>query len=167
MYKSSDLGSTPTGGTAANSTCRRSGSSPIPAPAPITTPLCCWAGWDYKEQALAIHGLIEERTVDDGRARDRVVPLLAGLVEVMPWMKQWHDGIDQAFGQCIADVLEDYLATQLNRYQLTADTLSTWAAPPVRRGRPPKRRLSSRVIKISRTGGQAGWEPTAETSGWA
>jgi hypothetical protein len=99
-----------------------------------------WAGWDHKEQALALLGLIEERTTADGRSRDLIVPLLAGLVEVMPWVRQWHGEADSAFGQSIADVLDDYLAAQLDRYQLTTDTLSSWTAPPVRRGRPPKRR---------------------------
>lgn len=100
-----------------------------------------WAGWNHKDQALALQGLIEERTVDDGWPRDRIVPLLAGLAEVMPWVRQWHSEIDPAFGQSIADVLDDHLAAQLNRYQLTANTLSSWTAPSVRRGRPPKRRL--------------------------
>jgi hypothetical protein len=103
-----------------------------------------WAGWDHKEQSLALVGLIEERTTADGWSRDRIVPLLAGLAEVIPWVRQWHSEADPALGQSIANVLDDYLATQLDRYQLTADTLSSWTAPPVRRGRPSKRRLRGR-----------------------
>lgn len=99
-----------------------------------------WAGWEHKDQALALQGLIEERTVIDGWPRDRIVPLLAGLAEVMPWVRQWHSEVDSAFGLSIADIFDDYLTAQLNRYQLTADTLSSWTVPPVRRGRPPKRR---------------------------
>ena len=33
----------------------------------------------------------------------RLTPLLAGLPEVMPWVRQWHGEIDPAFGQSPAD----------------------------------------------------------------
>ena len=52
-----------------------------------------WAGWDHREQAHALVALIEERSSADGWAA-RLTPLLAGLAEVMPWVRQWHDEVD-------------------------------------------------------------------------
>jgi hypothetical protein len=37
-----------------------------------------WAGWDYREQALALVGLIEERRATDGWDADRLTPLACG-----------------------------------------------------------------------------------------
>lgn len=107
-----------------------------------------WAGWDHKEQSLALLGMIEEHTMADRWSRDRMVPLLAGLAELMPWVRQWHSEEDPVFGQSIANVLDDYLATQLDRHQLTAEALSSWTAPPVRRGRPSKRRLRAAELVL-------------------
>lgn len=78
-----------------------------------------WAGWDHKEQAQALYGLIEERQNVDGWGTDRVTPLILGLAEVMPWVRQWHDEVDPAFGQSIADVLDGYLAAQRERHGIT------------------------------------------------
>ena len=40
------------------------------------------------------------------------MPLLAGLAEVMPWVRQWHGEVDPAFGQSPADAYDDYLDDQ-------------------------------------------------------
>ena len=50
-----------------------------------------WAGWDHKDQATALIGLIDDRSTTDGWDTDRLTPLLAGLLEVMPWVHQWHN----------------------------------------------------------------------------
>jgi uncharacterized protein DUF7008 len=42
--------------------------------------------------------LIEERSTTDGWGKDKLTPLLAGLAEVMPWVRQWHDQVDSSFG---------------------------------------------------------------------
>jgi hypothetical protein len=84
--------------------------------------------------------LIEQRSSVDGWDAEKLVPLLAGLAEVMPWVRQWHGETDPAFSQSPADALDDYLAGQLARHALTEETLRAWTAPPARRGRPPKKR---------------------------
>ncbi|HEY9439788.1 MAG TPA: hypothetical protein VIS29_14305 [Streptomyces sp.] len=53
-----------------------------------------WAGWDHKDQAQALFELLAARTTRDGWSSDRIVPLLAGLREVMPWVRQWHGEYD-------------------------------------------------------------------------
>jgi hypothetical protein len=49
-----------------------------------------WAGWDHREQAQALAMLVGQRRGEDGWPADRVMPLLAGLLEVLPWVHQWH-----------------------------------------------------------------------------
>ena len=78
-----------------------------------------WAGWDHREQALALYGLIEERQNVDGWGTDKVKPLIDGLAEVMPWVRQWHNEVDPNFGQSIADILDTYLASQRERHGIT------------------------------------------------
>ncbi|MFF2199142.1 DUF7008 domain-containing protein [Streptomyces sp. NPDC058145] len=47
-----------------------------------------WAGWDHRDQADALVGMIRDRVENDGWAKEdpRFVPLLAGLREVLPWI---------------------------------------------------------------------------------
>ncbi len=99
-----------------------------------------WAGWDHLERAQALCTLIEERRTIDGWGTARLTPLLAGLSELMPWVRQWHSEVAPVSGQSPVDVLDAYLAAQLGTHGLTDEALHFWKAPPVRRGRPPKSR---------------------------
>jgi hypothetical protein len=108
-----------------------------------------WGGWDFREQANALVTLIEERSVTDGWDTARLVPLLAGLAEIMPWVRQWYNDIDPAFGQSPADAYDAYLTGQCERYGLPLVAIRNWAAPPVRRGRPPKKRVPT--VRTSET----------------
>lgn len=55
-----------------------------------------WASWNHRHQAEALVNLLNDRLNVDGWPKEdpRFVPLLAGLAEVMPWVKQWHDEYD-------------------------------------------------------------------------
>ena len=102
-----------------------------------------WAGWDDREQAEALVALIEERSGTDNWRTERLVPLLAGLAELMPWVRQWHSNRDTVFGQSPADAYDAYLTAQCEQHDLPVEVIRNWTAPPVRRGRPPKRRTPS------------------------
>jgi hypothetical protein len=94
-----------------------------------------WAGWDHREQAAALIGLIEDRSSVDGWGTDRLMGLLAGLLEVMPWVRQWHGEVDPAFGQSHADAYDGYLTSQRESRSLTEEDLRTWRPPQPTRGR--------------------------------
>ncbi len=49
-----------------------------------------WCGWDHLEQAVALTETIEARTNSGNWEREDFVPYLAGLLELLPWLKQWH-----------------------------------------------------------------------------
>ena len=72
------------------------------------TALLGWAGWDHAQQALALATIISEREAE-GWADERLVPLVAGLAELQPWVQQWHDEIDPAYGVNLADFCAEQL----------------------------------------------------------
>jgi Domain of unknown function (DUF7008) len=94
-----------------------------------------WAGWDHRQQAQALMTIIEDRTSRDGWARDRLVPLIAGLAEVLPWVRQWHGDLDPAFGMSPADAYAGYLEDQQLRHGVTASDLTAWRPQAAGRGR--------------------------------
>ena len=99
-----------------------------------STELLGWAGWDHAEQALALAGLISART-DDGWDTPRLVPLLAGLQELAPWVRQWHNEIDPEYGESVADTVEQELSSRLAEHHLSTTDLTTWRPAPTGRGR--------------------------------
>jgi hypothetical protein len=54
------------------------------------TELLGWAGWDHLAQARALATTYRTRKQQAGWPAERLLPLLAGLVEVEPWLRQWH-----------------------------------------------------------------------------
>ncbi|MCC9307579.1 BREX-2 system adenine-specific DNA-methyltransferase PglX [Kitasatospora sp. RB6PN24] len=101
------------------------------------TTLLGWAGWDDKEQAQALINLIEDRTEQAAWGTERITPLLAGLRELMPWVRQWHGEYDPEWESVPADDCEAYLSDQIAKHQLSADDLTAWRPERKTRGRKP------------------------------
>ena len=99
-----------------------------------STELLGWAGWDHAEQALALAALVSAR-IEDGWDTNRLVPLLAGLHELAPWVRQWHNEIDPEYGESVADTIDDELATRLAEHHLTVVDLTGWRPAATTRGR--------------------------------
>ncbi|MDQ2706436.1 MAG: BREX-2 system adenine-specific DNA-methyltransferase PglX [Actinomycetota bacterium] len=85
-----------------------------------------WAGWDHREQAQALAILVAQRRGDDGWDAVRVAPLLAGLAEVLPWVRQWHAEIDPVFGATPGDIYDGFLDAELEELQLSRQQLADW-----------------------------------------
>ena len=43
-----------------------------------------WAGWDHLQQAQAVGGYYERMRTNEGWTDDRLLPLLAGVLELLP-----------------------------------------------------------------------------------
>ncbi|WP_102140890.1 BREX-2 system adenine-specific DNA-methyltransferase PglX [Mycobacterium hubeiense] len=99
-----------------------------------TTELLGWAGWDHADQALALAALISQR-IEDGWDTPRLIPLLAGLHELLPWVRQWHNEIDPEYGESVADTIDDELTARLAEHHLTVTDLTAWRPEPTRRTR--------------------------------
>ncbi|MEG3632462.1 BREX-2 system adenine-specific DNA-methyltransferase PglX [Micromonospora palythoicola] len=94
-----------------------------------------WAGWDHREQAQALATLIVAREQEDGWAPDRLLPLVAGLREILPWVRQWHGEFDPEWSASPAEIYAGFLAETTNRLHLTDEALTSWCLPKATRGR--------------------------------
>jgi hypothetical protein len=98
------------------------------------TPLLGWAGWDHAQQSLALSIVIGERE-KDGWADERLVPLVAGLAEVQPWVEQWHSEVDPAYGVSLAAFCREQLTARAAQVGKTLEELAAWRPEPPARGR--------------------------------
>ncbi|GAA1228668.1 BREX-2 system adenine-specific DNA-methyltransferase PglX [Prauserella halophila] len=99
------------------------------------TPLLGWAGWDHAQQALAVATIMNERE-QEGWTDEQLLPLIAGLAELQPWVRQWHHDTDPNYGVSLASFVDEELATRCTRAGTTAAELAAWRpAKPVRRKR--------------------------------
>ncbi|SDL43675.1 BREX-2 system adenine-specific DNA-methyltransferase PglX [Tessaracoccus oleiagri] len=98
------------------------------------TPLLGWAGWDHAQQSLALATIIHER-IAEGAPDAQLVPLVAGLAELQPWVEQWHSELDPTFGVSPAQFAREQLSEHLKSLGLTVDDLAAWRPPAPTRGR--------------------------------
>ncbi|MGH3906644.1 MAG: BREX-2 system adenine-specific DNA-methyltransferase PglX, partial [Pseudonocardiaceae bacterium] len=99
-----------------------------------STPLLGWAGWDHAEQALALGRIVTEREAE-GWADERLVPLVAGLAELQPWVAQWHAELHTVYGISLAAYCDEELTRRCAQVGRTREQLAAWRPAPPRRGR--------------------------------
>lgn len=99
------------------------------------SPVVGWAGWDHATLAFALAGRATMLTNEDGAGAERLVPLLAGILELLPWVAQWHPEPDADTGEVPARELEDFLVDELGALGKTRDDLVAWRLPAPTRGR--------------------------------
>ena len=99
------------------------------------TLVVAWAGWDYLQQARALAAWYTEQVEREGWHAERLRPPLAGLAELIPWIKQWHNDIDSEFNERMGDFFETFLQGQLQHYGLTREDLKRWTPPTTSRAR--------------------------------
>ncbi|WFG45382.1 BREX-2 system adenine-specific DNA-methyltransferase PglX [Pseudonocardia alni] len=115
-------------------------SYPGASPDADDTLLLGWAGWDHKDQAQALVNLVNDRTTQAGWDTAKVVPLLAGLAELMPWVHQWHGEYDPEWDGTPAEEYQTFLDQQRADRELTEQTLRDWRPAAPTRGRRPRSR---------------------------
>jgi hypothetical protein len=87
-----------------------------------------WAGWNHLQQSQALAAYYLAMKEQEGWTADRLAPLLAGLLELVPWVKQWHNDPDPAFGGTrMGDYFADFVAEEARARGLTVDQLRVWA----------------------------------------
>lgn len=103
-------------------------------------PVYGWAGWDHAQRARALGTLYFKRKTEEGWKKDRLTPMLAGLLELLPWLHQWHAEPHEDYGgQSPAKYFQDFLDGQCAELGLTHDDLRNWRPPEKRSGRGRKR----------------------------
>ncbi|WP_203933852.1 BREX-2 system adenine-specific DNA-methyltransferase PglX [Virgisporangium ochraceum] len=78
------------------------------------TDLLGWAGWDHLGQAQALATVYIDRKTQAGWSPDRLLPLLAGLVELEPWLHQWHNEPKPGFPGTPAEFFTSLIDTELS-----------------------------------------------------
>ena len=94
-----------------------------------TTPLVGWAGWDHLQVAQALSGLYQRRKSEDGWTKERLVPLLAGIDERVPWLLQWHNEVDPAYGTKLGEFFRDFVAAEAHSLGVAVGDLRAWTPP--------------------------------------
>ena len=97
---------------------------------PDGTLVIAWAGYDHLQLARAISSYyvdVQERL--GGRDDPRLVPLLACLIELLPWLKQWHNEVDPEFGVPMGDYFDGFLTEEARKMGVTAAEVRAWEPP--------------------------------------
>ena len=103
------------------------------------SPVIGWAGWDHLQQAQALGTAFHSLREGEGWGADRLAPVLAGLLELLPWLLQWHNEPDPAHGERLGDFFSTFLAEETRALGLTQEELTRWRpAQTARRGRKPR-----------------------------
>lgn len=108
-----------------------------------------WAGWDHGQAAHALAGLLVDRADREGWDSARVLPLLAGLVELEPWLHQWYADIDPDYGTSVAGDMTALLDSRLTGAGVTREQ-ARGRRPPAKTGRrraPGARRATGSKVK--------------------
>jgi hypothetical protein len=98
------------------------------------TALYGWAGWNHLQRARALAALYQQRKTQDGWDRERLLPLLAGLAELLPWIKQWHDEPDPELdGMRQGALWAEFLEGERGAHGLSEDDLRAWRPTAAKR----------------------------------
>ncbi|MFE0422016.1 BREX-2 system adenine-specific DNA-methyltransferase PglX [Streptomyces sp. NPDC058953] len=96
-----------------------------------TPELYGWAGWDHREQAQALATYFTNTAL----STEEITPFLAGLLELQPWLSQWHNEFDMLYSGSPADFFAGYRQQKQGEHGLTDDDLRNWCPPAATRGR--------------------------------
>jgi hypothetical protein len=109
---------------------------------PDGTLMLCWAGYNHLQQARAISAYyVQVQTEFGGTADPRLIPLLACLIELLPWLKQWHSNLDAEFGVSMADYFEGFVNEEARQLGKTLQEVRDWT-PPAKTAARGRRRAS-------------------------
>ncbi|KYF55884.1 hypothetical protein BE04_43100 [Sorangium cellulosum] len=126
-----------------------------------TTPLVGWAGWDHLQTAQALSGLYQRRKTEDGWQKNRLVPLLAGIAERVPWLLQWHNEPSDAFGGMkLGEFFRDFVVGEAHALGIAVDF--TKATDDLRRWTPPAAPRRTTVDPNEVLAALQSWKPDVE-----
>ncbi|MFH9982868.1 BREX-2 system adenine-specific DNA-methyltransferase PglX [Streptomyces sp. NPDC017179] len=79
-----------------------------------------WGGWDHLEQATALTETIDARANSGNWEREDFIPYLAGLLELLPWLRQWHPEDAGMFEEALLDWQRE------EEFAVTDEELRAW-----------------------------------------
>jgi hypothetical protein len=91
-----------------------------------------WAGWDHLQQATALATYYLAMKDNEGWARERLQPLLAGIQQLVPWLRQWHNDYDPEHANRMGDYFASFVTDEARALGYTLDDLR--ASRPIATG---------------------------------
>lgn len=85
-----------------------------------------WAGWGHLQQATAIASYYLDMKDNEGWPPERLQPLLAGLLELVPWLEQWHNEVDPVYGERMGHYYKGFVSEEARAQGFTLDDLKAW-----------------------------------------
>ncbi|WBC18664.1 BREX-2 system adenine-specific DNA-methyltransferase PglX [Solwaraspora sp. WMMA2080] len=83
-----------------------------------------WAGWDHLAQAQALATVYVNRRSQEAWEAHRLLPLLAGLLELEPWLHQWYAAERPGYPGSPAQFYTDFIDTELSTLSSDRTALS-------------------------------------------
>lgn len=97
------------------------------------SPVLGWAGWNHRDQAIAlVREVMSQQAL--GVPNEALVPMVAGLVELEPWLHQWYTELESEFGSSAAQAVTSQIDQFLALLQMTRDDVNAWRPPAATRG---------------------------------
>ena len=85
------------------------------------SPVTAWAGWNHLQQAQALAEYYITAKDTWGWSADRLHLLLAGLADLIPWLKQWHNDPAPEHGMLrLGDYFAGFLDEECRKNGITA-----------------------------------------------
>ncbi len=85
-----------------------------------------WAGWNHLQQATALAAYYLEMKDNEGWEPARLQPLLTGLLELVPWLEQWHNEIDPAYGERMGTYYRGFVNEEARALGFSLDHVRAW-----------------------------------------
>ena len=85
-----------------------------------------WAGWNHLQLATALAGYYVDMKDTEGWESARLQPLLAGLLELVPWLEQWHNELDPVFGERMGSYYKGFVSEEARALGFMLDDLRAW-----------------------------------------
>ncbi|HEY9751547.1 MAG TPA: hypothetical protein V6C46_01240 [Coleofasciculaceae cyanobacterium] len=93
-------------------------------------PVIAWAGYDHLQLAQAISTYyVQVQEQFGGSDAPRLVPLLGCLLELLPWLKQWHNDLDPEYGLKMGDYYEGFIQEEARCMGLIVEEIRDWEPP--------------------------------------
>ena len=104
------------------------------------TPVLGWAGWNHLEQAKALAGYYQRMRTQEGWEPERLKPMLAGVLDLKPWLLQWHNELDPETGVRLGEYFAQFAESQCQELGFSPEEVRAWqptttSAPRQRRRR--------------------------------
>jgi len=102
------------------------------------SPVLGWAGWTHLEQARALATFYQRMRTEEGWDPERLKPILAGLLDLRPWLLQWYNEFDPEMGERLGEYFVRYAESQCQELGFSPEQVLAWqpsARILARRGR--------------------------------